>query len=78
MVIMIGVITVLMFVVALYSKAWSLGGQGVGVNIWFVVVMDLGLIVGALIGYFSYEVITIILTVLVFILGSLGVAICVN
>jgi len=78
MVIMIGLITVLMFIVALYSKAWSLGGQGLGVNIWFVVVIDMSLVAGALIGYFSYEVITIILTVLIFILGSLGVAICVN
>ena len=51
---MIGVITVLIFVVALYSKAWSLGGQGFAVNIWFVVVMDLAIICGALIGYFSY------------------------
>ena len=37
--------------------------NSVGVNIWFVVVMDLGLIVGALIGYFSYQGITIILIV---------------
>ena len=78
MVIMIGVITVLIVVVALFSKAWSLGGQGIGVNIWFVVVMDLAIIGGAVIGYFSYRVISVILTILSFGLGILGVGICVN
>ena len=75
---MIPVITVLIFIVALYSKAWSLGGRGLAVNIWFVIVIDLAIIIGAIIGYYSYDVITIILTVLSFVLGILGVGICVN
>lgn len=78
MAIMIPVITVLIVVVALYSKAWSLGGRGLAVNIWFVIVIDLAIITGAIVGYYSYNVITIILTILSFIIGILGVAICVN
>ena len=78
MAIMIPVITILIVVVALYSNAWSLGGRGLAVNIWFVIVIDLAIIIGAVVGYLSYQVITIILTVLSFVLGSLGVGICIN
>lgn len=78
MVIEIVVICILVFFVALYSKAWSLGGVGIGVNEWFTVAIGVLLIAGALIGYYSYEAISITLTVMSLIFGSIGVAICVN
>ena len=50
---MIVVITVLIVIVALYSKAWSLNGQGLAIQWWFILLMDCAIIIGALIGYFS-------------------------
>ena len=72
------VICILVTVVALYSKAWSLGGRGVEFNVWLVVAASLVLIGGAIIGYFSDYAINVCLIVLSFILGILGVAVCVN
>jgi len=71
-------ITGLIAIVALYSRAWSLGGRGINVNIWIILAFNLVIIIGGLIGYFSSEGITICLEVLTFFFGILGVAICIN
>ena len=78
LVIEIVVVCVLVTVVALYSKAWSLGGRGIEFNVWFVLAASAILIGGATIGYFSDYAINICLTVLSIILGILGVGICIN
>ena len=75
---MIVVITVLIVVVAKYSRAWSLGGRGIRVDGWFVLVVNLGYVGVTRLGYISYEVENVALIVVSFILGSLGVALCVN
>jgi hypothetical protein len=78
LVIEIVAVCVLVTVAALYSKAWSLGGRGIEFNIWLVATFSLVLVLGALIGYFSYEGITVCLSVLSCVLGVIGVAVCTN
>lgn len=78
MVIEIVVITLLIAVVALYSRAWSLGGQGIEINVWYIILFDVALIIGGIIGYFSDSAINIILNIVSFVLGIIGVAICSN
>lgn len=45
-------VTVLISLAAIYSKAWSLGGNGVNINYWIVGVLAILWIVGALMGAF--------------------------
>jgi len=65
-------------VVALYSRAWSLGGRGINVNIWLLLAFNLIIIIGAVIGYFSEDALAVCLQVVTFLLGILGTAICIN
>lgn len=71
-------VTVLIAVVALYSNAWSLGGRGLEVNVWVVLIFIGILGIGAVVAVFSTVAINIGLTVLCFILGIIGVGICTN
>lgn len=67
-----------MAIVALYSRAWSLGGQGININLGLIMVFNAALILGGIIGYLSDDVITIILYVITFVAGIIGVGICAN
>lgn len=78
MIVEIVVVTIVLCVVALYSRAWSLGGLGFTFNLWWVIAFNVILIVGAIIGYHSYDGINICLNVVTFGLGILGVGICAN
>ena len=78
MVVMIIAITVLIVVVAWYSRAWSLGGHGVRVDGWFVLVFDVGFVLMVVLGYFSFKVQNIFLIVVSFLFVILGVGLCVN
>jgi hypothetical protein len=68
----------LIALVAVYSRAWSLGGMGLTITWWMVVLFNAMLITGGLIGYFSNAAINIILVITSFVLGTIGTAICVN
>ena len=70
--------TVIVVIAALFSRAWSLGGRGIEFNFWLVIIWNCLIIVGAVIGYFSSSAIYVILVIVSFVLGTLGVAICVN
>lgn len=78
MLIEIVVCTVIIAIVAVYSKAWSLGGNGIAINIWLIILFNVLIIAGGIIGYFSTEVIQVILDILSFIVGIFGVYICAN
>lgn len=71
-------VTVLIAVVALYSKPWSLGGRAIEINIWLVLLFIALLIIGALVGVFSQNGIRICLYILSFVLGIVGIAVCCN
>ena len=71
-------ITILIAVVALYSRAWSLGGIGININIWLIIAFNLVIIIGGIIGFFSPFGLGICLDIVTFSLGILGVAICFN
>ena len=64
--------------VALYSRAWSLGGRGINVDIWIIVAIDVVILIGGIIGYFASSALVLILQILTFLLGILGVGICIN
>lgn len=78
MIILIILITILIAIVALYSRAWSLGGIGININIWLIIAFNLALVVGGVIAFLSDDAIIVILNIITFILGILGVAICTN
>ena len=78
LVVEVSIITVLVFVVALYSKAWSLGGRGFEFNVWFLLVAGIIIVLGAIVGSFSFEVANIWLIISTFVFSIFGVAICVN
>lgn len=64
--------------VAIFSKAWSLGGNGITFNIWLILLFNILLVIGGLIGTLSTTAIQIILDILTFVLGIFAVAICVD
>jgi hypothetical protein len=68
----------MMVVVAIFSKAWSIGGNGLTINIYMIVAFNALLIIGAVIAIFATDAINIILDILSFIIGAIGVALCVN
>lgn len=68
----------IIIIMAIYSKAWSFGGEGIDLNIYMVVSFNLALIIGGVIGAFSEDALNIILYILAFVVGICGVAICAN
>ena len=67
-----------MGVVAIYSKAWSLGGNGITVGIPFIIGFNVLLIIGGTVAAFSLEVVNVAVEVLSWIFGILGVGLCFN
>ena len=53
MIVEIFLVTVMIAVVAMYSKPWSLGGRAIEINYWLVLVFIVLMVMGALIGAFS-------------------------
>jgi hypothetical protein len=47
--------------IAIYSKAWSIGGNGIRIRIWMILVFDAAFIIGGIIAYFSQEAISVII-----------------
>jgi len=47
------VCTIIIAIIAVFSKAWSLGGIGITINIFLIIVFNVLLIAGGVIGYFS-------------------------
>ncbi len=76
--IMIAFCTVSIVASSIYSKAWSLGGFGITINVPIVLAFNAVLIIGALIGYFDIYVTNVIAEVLCFVIGTLSIAICAN
>jgi hypothetical protein len=63
---------------AIYSKAWSVGGNGIAINYYMIIVFNLLLIIGGIIAAFSQAAISVIIDILTFFFGIIGVAICSN
>ena len=63
---------------AIYSKAWSLGGNGITVGIPFIIGFNVLLIIGGTVAAFSLEVVNVAVEVLSWIFGILGVGLCFN
>ena len=51
--VLIIVCTVAIVLMALFSRAWSLGGQGIDFNIWIIIIFDVCVIIGGVIAYLS-------------------------
>jgi hypothetical protein len=71
-------ITALIAVVAVYSRAWSFRGMGLTIRVWLIILFNVLLILGGLIGFFSSEGIIVTLNIVSFVLGIVGVTICCN
>lgn len=71
-------VTVIISLAALYSRAWSFGGRGIRLNYWYVLALGILWVVGGAMGAFLSEATYIIVLVLSWIIGVLGVAICSN
>ena len=63
---------------AIYSKAWSIGGNGITVTIPLIVGFNIILMIGGIIAYFSLEAVSICVDVISWIFGTIGVGLCFN
>ncbi len=78
----LGLILIIMIVAivlgAIYSKAWSLGGDGIEFSYIAITVFNVFLATGGIITIFSPEAIEVIGDVFSFIIGMPGVMVCAN
>lgn len=70
--------TILISVSAVYSRAWSIGGNGIKINYWIVGACALLWIAGGLMGAFIPKPTYVIVLVLSWIIGLLAIIICCN
>ena len=70
--------TILITIVAIYSKAWSIGGNGITVTLPLIIGFNIVLIIGGVIAAFSLEAVNVCVEVLSWIFGTIGVGLCFN
>lgn len=78
MFILIIICTAAIVILALFSRPWSLGGLGLDFNLWVIIFVDVCVIIGGVIAYFSEEGIKVCLYIVAFFFGILCSAICFN
>jgi hypothetical protein len=76
--ILILAVTVIISLSAYYSRAWSIGGQGVRINYWIVIALNILWIIGALLGAFLPQIAYIIVIILSWAFGVVCVGFCCN
>lgn len=68
----------LISIVAIYSKAWSIGGSGITITIPWIVSFNVILIIGGVIAAFSLYAVNVAVEVLSWFFGIFGVGLCFN
>jgi hypothetical protein len=65
-------------VVALYSKAWSIGGAGWEINLPVIIAFNSLLVIGGIVGIFKFQVVNIAVYILSWVFGLAAVWLCTN